>query len=321
MSKPHNDGSAMTRPGFGGSMSRSSDDVINALAEQQHGLVARSQLLGAGMTPDMVRARVDAKRLRPVQRGVYLVGPAVAPHLREMAAVLACGEGAVVSHRSAAALWELLPHPGPSASVDILVPMPDRGRRPGIRAHHTSRLQESEVTTWNRIPVTTPARTVLDLAGEVQRRELERVVAKTEREGLAAPGEISQLIARHPRRPGVGILRALLSGHASPTLTRSHAEERFLALVRKAQLAMPEVNVGVGGYEVDFLWRPQRLVVEVDGFAFHSSRREFKRDRRRDSILSLKGLRVLRITWGQIVEEPEAVVALVAHNLAIAGPR
>jgi hypothetical protein len=265
-------------------MSRSSDDVINALAEQQQGLVARSQLLEAGMTPDMVRARVDAKLLRPVQRGVYLVGPPVAPHLNEMAAVLACGQGAVVSHRSAAALWGLLPHPGPSASVDILVPMPDRGRRPGIRARHTSRLQESEVTTWNRIPVTTPARTVLDLAGEVQRRELERVVAKTEREGLAAPGELSSLVARHPRRPGVGMLRALLQGDAFPVLTRSHAEERFL-------------------------------------FAFHSSRREFKRDRRRDSILSLRGLRVLRITWGQIVEEPEAVVALVAHNLAIAGPR
>jgi very-short-patch-repair endonuclease len=294
---------------------------MNALAEKQQGLVTRAQLLEAGMTPDTVRARTKARRLRPIQRGVYLVGPPVAPYLKEMAAVLACGEGAVVSHRSAAALWELLPHPGPSASVDILVPMPDRGRRPGIRAHHTSRLQESEVTTWNRIPVTTPARTVLDLAGELRMQELERVVAKTERESLAAPGELSSLVARHPRRPGVGILRALLSGDASPTLTRSHAEERFLALVKKAQLAMPEVNVGVGGYEVDFLWRPQRLVVEVDGFAFHSSRRAFKRDRRRDSILSLKGLRVLRITWSQIVEEPEAVAALLAHNLAVSGSR
>jgi len=294
---------------------------MNALAEKQQGLVTRAQLLEAGMTPDTVRARTKARRLRPIQRGVYLVGPPVAPYLKEMAAVLACGEGAVVSHRSAAALWELLPHPGPSAPVDILVPMPERGRRPGIRARHTSRLQESETTTWNRIPVTTPARTVLDLAGELRMQELERVVAKTERESLAAPGELSSLVARHPRRPGVGILRALLSGDASPTLTRSHAEERFLALVRKAQLALPETNVGVGGYEVDFLWRSQRLAVEVDGFAFHSSRRAFKRDRRRDSILSLKGLRVLRITWSQIVEEPEAVAALLAHNLAVSGSR
>jgi very-short-patch-repair endonuclease len=117
------------------------------------------------------------------------------------------------------------------------------------------------------------------------------------------------------------MLRALLSGDASPALTRSQAEERFLALVRRAQLALPEANVGVGGYEVDFLWRSQRLAVEVDGFAFHSSRRAFNRDRRRDSLLSLKGLRVLRITWSQIVEEPEAVAALLAHNLAVSGSR
>ena len=302
-------------------MSQRPDDIIGALAAQQHGLVARRQLLEAGLTPNLVKMRVNRRRLHPVHRGVYLVGPAVAPYLAEMAAVLACGEGAVVSHRSAAALWELLPHPGPSVPVDITIPVLDRGHRLGIQAHRTATLEQSEVKTKNRIPVTTPARTLLDLAGGLRTSELERLLAQVERQQLSTPGEISLLIARHPRRPGVGILRALLSGDASPTLTRSHAEERFLALVRKAQLAMPEVNVGVGGYEVDFLWRPQRLVVEVDGFAFHSSRREFKRDRRRDSILSLKGLRVLRITWGQIVEEPEAVVALVAHNLAMAGPR
>ena len=311
----------MTRSGFGGSKSRSSDDVMNALAEEQQGLVTRAQLLEAGMTPDTVRARTRARRFIPIQRGVYLVGPPVAPYLNEMAAVLACGEGAVVSHRSAAALWELLPHPGPSAPVDILAPMPERGRRPGIRARHTSTLQKSETTTWNRIPVTTPARTVLDLAGELRMQELERVIARLEREGLAATGELSSLVARHPRRPGVGMLRALLSGDASPALTRSQAEDRFLALVRKAHLALPEANVGVGGYEVDFLWRSKRLAVEVDGYSFHSSRRAFKRDRRRDSILSLKGLRVLRITWSQIVEEPEAVAALLAHNLAVSGSR
>jgi very-short-patch-repair endonuclease len=227
----------------------------------------------------------------------------------------------VVSHRSAAALWELLPHPDPSTPIDILTPMSQRGHRPGIRARHTSTLQESETTVWNRIPITTPARTVLDLAGELRGRELEGVVARVQREPLAATGELSRLIARHPSRPGVGLLRALLSGEAAPTLTRSQAEERFLALVRRAHLALPEANVGVGGYEVDFLWRPQRLAVEVDGFAFHSSRRAFKQDRRRDSILSLKGLRVLRITWSQIVEEPEAVAALLAHNLALSGSR
>jgi len=301
-----------------GSMSGESDDLIIGLSAQQQGLVTRKQLLGAGLTPSLVKARVKAKRLRPVQRGVYLVGPPVAPRQNEMAAVLACGPGAVVSHRSAAALWELLPHPGADAPVEITVPFQNRGRRPGIRVHRSSRLDPSEATRKDGIPVTTPARTVLDLAGELRAQELERVLAKVERGGLTTPAELSSLIARYPRRPGVGSLRALVRGEASPVLTRSEAEERFLALMRKAQLPCPEVNVGVAGYEVDFFWRDQRLVVEVDGFAFHSSRRDFKRDRRRDSSLSMRGLRVIRLTWGQIVEEPEATAALVAHHLAVA---
>jgi very-short-patch-repair endonuclease len=302
-------------------MSERPEDIIGALAEEQHGVVARRQLLEAGLTSNLVRMRVNRGRLHPVHRGVYLVGPPVAPHLQEMAAVLACGEGAVVSHRSAAALWELLPHPGLSVPVDITIPILDRGHRPGIHAHRTATLDPSEVTERSRVPVTTAARTLLDLAGELRMRELERLFVQVEREQLSAPGEIGQLIARHPRRAGVGLLRALLSGEAAPALTRSQAEERFLALVRKAHLALPEANVGVGGYEADFLWRSQRLAVEVDGFEFHSSRRAFTRDRRRDSILSLKGLRVLRITWSQIVEEPEAVAALLAHNLAVSGSR
>jgi very-short-patch-repair endonuclease len=297
-------------------MSLQPNHLILALAARQHGLVTRKQLLDAGLTPQMVRGRLKAKRLRPVQRGVYLVGPPLAPRVKEMAAVLASGPGAVVSHRSAAALWEMLPQPGASAPVDITVHVSCRGFRPGIRVHRTRRLDPGETTKKDGVPVTSPARTVLDLAGELRAEELERVVAEVERRGLNTRAELSAMVARHPRRAGVGTLRALLRGEVSPVLTRSKAEERFLALIRKAQLPCPDVNVGVAGYEVDFLWRNQRLVIEVDGFAFHSSRRDFKRDRRRDSILSMKGLRVIRITWGQIVDEPEAVVALVAHHLA-----
>ncbi len=302
-------------------MSGSLDDLIMSLAVEQHGLVTRQQLLRAGLKPHTVRARVRDKRFRPVQRGVYLVGPPVAPHVNEMAAVLACGPGAVLSHRSAAVLWELIPPLGATAPIHIMVLAHDRGQRPGIKVHRTNRLDPSETTTKNRIPITTPARTVLDLAIELRSHELKRVLALVEREGLTTLAEISSLIARSPRRPGIGLLRGLVQGEASPSLTRSEAEERFLSLVRKAQLPRPEVNMGVAGYEVDFFWRAQRLVVEVDGFAFHSSRREFNRDRRRDSALSMKGLRVLRITWNQIVKEPEAVVALVAHNLASSGQR
>jgi very-short-patch-repair endonuclease len=297
------------------------NDRIMSLAGEQHGLVTRRQLLETGLTPDQIKMRVKRRRYCPVHRGVYLVGPPIAPHLREMAAVLACGPGAVVSHRSAGALWNLLPPCKAPAPVDILVPVRHREHRPGIRAHRTSRLDPGETTNVERIPVTSPARTVLDLAGKLGPQELERVLSLMEREGLSTLCEVSSLIEGHPRRPGSGLLRALVRGEASPTLTRSEAEERFLALVRKAKLPRPEVNMGVAGYEVDFFWRPQGLVVEVDGFAFHASRRAFKRDRRRDAALLVKGVRVIRITWDQLVREPEAVVALVTHGLASSGRR
>jgi very-short-patch-repair endonuclease len=297
------------------------DDRIVALASGQHGLVTRCQLLEAGLKPDQVRSWTKRKRLHSVHRGVYLVGPPVAPHLREMAAVLAGGPCAVVSHRSALALWGLSSTSKTSAPVDILVPLSNRGHRPGVRAHRTARLHSSEKTVVDRIPVTTPARTLLDLAGELPARELERLLALIERKGLATLSEVSSMVARHPRRPGSGILRRLLRGEASPALTRSEAEERFLDLVKTAQLPRPEVNAGVAGYEVDFFWRSQRLVVEVDGFAFHSSSRAFKRDRRRDAALLVKGIRVLRITWDQLVQEPVAVAALVAQGLGSSGQR
>jgi very-short-patch-repair endonuclease len=302
-------------------MSRLFDDRIVALAGEQHGLVTRCQLLEAGLTPDQVRSLVKRKRLHPVHRGVYLVGPPVAPHLREMAAVLAGGPYAVVSHGSALALWGLSSSSKVSAPVDILVPLHNRGHRPGIRAHRTAGLHSSEKTVVDRIPITTPARTLLDLGGELPARELERLLSLIERQGLATLGEVSSVVARHPRRPGSGILRSLLRREASPALTRSEAEERFLALVKQARLPRPEVNVGVAGYEVDFFWRSQRLVVEVDGFAFHSSSQAFKRDRRRDAALLVKGVRVLRITWDQLVQEPVAVAALVAQGLASPGQR
>ncbi len=297
------------------------DDRIMSLASEQHGLVTRCQLLDAGLTPTQIKVRVKGKRYCPVHRGVYLVGPPVAPYVQEMAAVLAAGPGAVLSHRSAASLWALIPPPSSPAAVDVMVPFRHPGHRPGIRVHRTSRLDPSETTTKERIPVTTPARTVLDLAGELRPRELERVFALMERQGLSTLCEVSSVVARYPRRPGIGLLRALVRGETSPTLTRSEAEERFLALVKKAQLPRPEVNMGVAGYEVDFFWRTQRLVVEVDGFTFHSSRRDFRQDRRRDAALLVKGVRVIRITWDQIVREPEAVVALVAQGLASAGQR
>jgi very-short-patch-repair endonuclease len=297
-------------------MSRPAEELIAALAARQHGLVTRAQVLNAGLTADMLEYRVKAKRLRPVHSGVYRVGPLVTPASREMAAVLACGPGSVVSHRSAAALWQLLAHAGDHAPVDITVQGCDRGRRQGIRPHRVARLEPDEVTKLDGIPITTPARTVIDLAGGVSGRELAQAVAQAGRRQLTSDAALLSLIARHPGRRGIRALRALLRSSAEPALTRSEAEERFLALIRKAQLAMPEVNVMVGGYEIDFLWRAECVAVEVDGYAFHSSQGKFESDRRRDARLSASGLRVIRATWRQLVSEPEAMLVRLAQTLA-----
>lgn len=296
-------------------MTHASEARIADLASRQHGLVTRTQLLGIGLTSRVVDGRVKAKRLWPVHRGVYQVGPVVPPHAREMAAVLACGPGAVVSHRSAAALWQLLPRGGESAPVEVTIPRRDRGRRPGIRAHRVPALEAADVAVVEGVPVTTPGRTLLDLAFAASSRDLEHAVARAERKQLTSRRELAELIERHPKRRGVRALRALLQDGTEPAMTRSEAEAILLSLTRKARLPRPKVNVTVGRHEVDFLWRRERLVVEVDGFAFHSSQIQFENDRRRDAELAAQGYQVIRVTWRQLVNEREVVLALLVRTL------
>lgn len=290
------------------------DDTIFELAARQHGVVSRRQLVQAGVSPDKVDGRVRAKRLHPLYRGVYRVGPVVAQYAHEMAAVLACDGLAVVSHRSAAALWQLMPQRRGAGPVAVILAHSDHGRRPNIEPHRMRTLPADEVTKLDRIPITTPARTLLDIAGAVNRRELERAVAEAFARGLANQSAINTLLSRHRRRPGTRVLRALL-GPEQPALTRSEAEERFLALIRKARLPSPEVNVPIGDYQVDFFWRAERFVVEIDGFAFHSSAHKFESDRRRDAVLAATGLRVIRVTWRQMQREPEAMLVRLGQAL------
>jgi very-short-patch-repair endonuclease len=299
-------------------MTFSVDELIEDIAARQMGLVTRAQLRAAGIAADVIDRRVRANRLRQVHRGVYRVGPLVAPRSRELAAVLACGPRAALSHRSAGALWELLPAADESAPIDISVSQGNRGRRPNIRVHRVS-LPAHDVTSLEGIPVTSVCRTVLDLAALLGARDLERVLAQAERQHHLDQPTLQSIAANHAGRPGAPVLRALLQNEARPALTRSEAEERFLSLIRKAQLPAPETNVLAGEYEVDFLWRRERLVVEVDGFAFHSARQNFESDRRRDARLAARGLSVVRVTWRQLVQEPEAMVARLAQALARAG--
>ena len=295
---------------------RDTEDAITALASRQHGVVTRTQLITIGVSPDIVDRRLKARQLRPLQRGVYFAGPLLVPRAREMAATLACGTSAVVSHRSAAALWQLLPDANSAGPVDVIIPQQLRRGRPGIRIHRIGTLRPAEVTKLDEIPLTTPARTLYDLAATASSREVERALAEAFARRLANRSQIEAVLTRYEQRPGSNRLRALLMSETQPARTRSEAEESFLALIRQTEIPRPEVNIVVSGYEVDFFWRAERFVVEIDGFAFHLSQRRFDSDRRRDAVLAASGVRVIRVTWPQIKTEPEALLVRLAQALA-----
>jgi len=243
---------------------------------------------------------------------------ALMPLAREMAAVLACGEGAAISHRSAAVLWHLLE---PSdAAIDVTVRRQSSRSRPGLVIHRTRRLAPDEIKHLRGLPLTAVPRTLVDLAESASDRELESAYGQALVRRLASPERVRAALARHAYRRGAARLRALVEGGEGPAITRSEAEERFLALVRAAELPPPEVNVRVNDHEVDFLWRDEGLVVEIDGFRFHSSREAFERDRRRDARLQAAGVRVMRVTWRQAVDDTYATLARLVQALAAGRP-
>jgi very-short-patch-repair endonuclease len=286
------------------------DAALALFAERQQGHVTRAQALAAGMGPGAFQGRIDRGYLYRVHRGVYRVGHTAPLEFdREMAAALAYGTRTVVSHASAVYLWALAPRP----EGEVHVTGPDRSHRRRVRLHR-SPVDPSDVVRRHGVPVTKPARTLLDFAANAAPLLLERAVEDALRRRLVTRRELGAELAR--RRPGSGPLRRLLAREEDPALTRSEAERRFAHLVRAAGLTAPEHNVLVKGMEVDLLWREQGLVVEVDGFAYHSGRAAFERDRVRDSRLVALGIRVMRVTWRQIVHEPSAVVAALAQALA-----
>jgi very-short-patch-repair endonuclease len=291
------------------------DAVIEALAARQHGIVTRSQLTRAGVPRHRIEYRVARRHLQRRYRGVYRVGAEDKLYGPEMAAAFACGESALVSHRSAAVAWQLHPHPAIAMPVEVSIRHGYRVPGRGVRVYRITGLCEDEAARLHGIPITSPARTLLDLASCVGERELERALAHAERQCLVRREHIELLLARYPRRSGTVKLRGLLAFSASAALTRSEAEARFLELIRKAQLRAPETNVVVKGCEVDFLWRAERLVAEIDGYAFHCSPAAFERDRRRDAVLTAAGMRVMRITWRQLSCEPEALLVRLAQAL------
>lgn len=296
-------------------------DPIEALAAGQHGVVTRRQLLDAGLSAGAIQRRVRRGRLRPEHRGVYLVGPVQSPRARPLAAVLAAGPGAVVSHGSAASLWEVRPAPGPNHPVDLTVPGGGRHPRPGIRFHRAVPITDAERTVLQGIPITAPGRTLVDLAGVAGSRELERAVALAERRRLVTLRELAALVVRHAGRPGIPALRSLLDAEGGPRLTRSELEARLLELIREARLPMPETNVAVGPYELDFFWPAEGIAIETDGYRHHSSRPRFEGDRHKDIYLAARGITVIRLSWKQVVKRRTATVVEIGQALVLAAAR
>jgi very-short-patch-repair endonuclease len=279
------------------------DRAISELALRWHGVVTTRQLLDAGISGDGINHRVKHRRLVRLHRGVYQVGPIAAPYGREMAALLALGDGAALSHHTAAAIWGFrAAHEG---DVHVTIKRGRGASRPGIRVHRTRSLKAA---VKDGLRLTTPTRTLLDLAPQLSQHDLDCAVEQALVNRLTTHDEIER--ACRTARKGAARLRAALL--TEPGLTRSEAERRLRKLIRAAGLPRPVSNTRVAGWEVDVLWPEHKLVVEVDGFAFHGSRHAFERDRRKDADLVAAGYRVVRFTWRQIVHEPEVVIARLA---------
>ncbi len=297
------------------------DRGIAELVERQHGVVSLPQLTAMGIGTRGIGHRVAAGRLHRVHRGVYAVGHTlVTLKGRWMAAVLACGPDALLSHRSAAELWGL--RESARANIDVTSPRRAGRSRGGLDIHRADTLLPQDATTVDGIPCTTVARTLLDLAEVVNRRQVERACDQADLERLLDATALDAVLSRAHGRRGSPVLRAILDEHAiGQTVTRSEMEERFLAVCDRAGLPRPEVNVWIalpdGGHaQADFLWRKHRLIVETDGRAAHGTHRAFEHDRRRDQRLVLAGWRVIRVTWRQLTRESEELARILQALLA-----
>jgi very-short-patch-repair endonuclease len=290
---------------------------IAMLAQRQHGVVTRRQLRALGLSDSAVGRRLAAGSLHGLHRGVYAVGhPVLGIRGRYMAAVLACGPAAALSHASAGALWDL--RASAASKVDVSVPRTGRrARRSTIRVHRPRALHRTEVTVHHGIPVTTPARTILDLAATLDRRPLERLLDRAETLRLTDVVALGAIARAHPRHRGAQKLRAALEDHTpGTTITKSELEERFLRLCRDHGLPRPRVNTWVEGFEVDFLFAARRVIVETDSWQYHRTREQFDRDRRRDAIHARAGYRTLRFTHTQLTTDARTVAEVLRVALA-----
>ena len=272
-------------------------------------MISRAQLLALGMTRRAIEHRLRSGRYTGIHRGVYAVaGAPSSAQGRAHGALLAGGPGAALTHRSAAAQWAVRAETLPP---EITVPGPRLRSRPDLIVH-TRPLSADEIVVRDGLRVTTPLRTLLDLAAVEPLEALERAIAEAHVLGLITPGALAHALETGPRRRGAARLRAALgSDGAAPT--HSELERRMLRLIVYAGLPRPDVNTSIAGHRADFVWPEHRLIVEVDGWAAHGHRLAFERDRARDVAHQAAGWTVLRFTWRQLTERPIWVAAQLAR--------
>jgi very-short-patch-repair endonuclease len=287
--------------------------ALARIATAQSGNVYRRQLNAIGFGRSVIARRVSDGRLTPRFPGVFAVAYMRSDLMaRSVAALLYAGDDSVISHRSGAALWGFA---SPPEHVDLTRQGSYVHPQPRLCARRVSALDIRDVRMHRGLPVTAPARCLLDLAADADDDEIESALAEARMRRLVSDADLEGTLARAPNRPGARRLARVMRGVSGTVITRSKAERLMLRLIADAELPMPEVNAKLLGFEVDFLWRAQNLVLEFDGFEFHRHRHQFEADRHRVQVLTAAGYRVIQVTWRQLGEEPMALAVRIGQAL------
>lgn len=284
------------------------------LAEAQHGVVSFRQLRALGFSKGHISRAFEAGRLRRIHRGVYAVGHArLSEHGRCQAAVLACGDGAVLSHHSAAWLWGFLSR----CPAEPAVAIPSRGhRRRGIRVHRAAALSNRDRAVRDGIPVTSPTRTLLDLGAVATARELTSAIDRARRLDRLDLGSLDALLSQHGRTVAGGRLKQALALYRKPAFDRARSELLFLDALSEEGISLPVLNCWVEKWEIDAWWETERFAVEVDGWETHGSRQAFEDDRLRLEEMKLAGIDCIRISARRIETHPKQVAQRIGAFLA-----
>lgn len=273
--------------------------LIGSIASRSHGVVTRRELLGAGITRRQIDQRIRSRGLIVVHRGVFRVGHAApSTAARYLAAVCACGDGAVLSGMAAAWLWSILKSKPPQAEVTT------RGKRqvPGVRCRRSRTLTSQDKTLRLGIPVTSLPRTIVDISHPLPAPDLARALHEAGIRHRLTPADVEAVLRRRPNARGSAKLRAVL--HGKEPITLSTLESAFLSLLRANDLPLPHTNTRFGNRRLDCRWPAHGLVVELDSYRYHGSRHAWEEDRRRERLVRAAGDEFRRYTWGDVLETP-----------------